>query len=79
METALGLQTGVELYAKKKWLAISTEFIVWRVIPSAFHLSFLSWGKRAFPPRPQSTAFTLFRIGVLWLDWEVYLVGGEND
>ena len=79
METALGLQTGVELYAKKKWLAISSEFIIWRAIPSAFHLSLLSWGIRVFPSRPQSTAFTLFRLGILWFDWEVYLVGGKNE
>ena len=79
MDTALGLQTGIELYAKKNWLAISTEFIVWKTIPSAIHLSLLSWGMREFVPRPRSTSFTLFRIGILWFDWEVYLVGGEND
>ena len=79
METAVGLQTGIELYAKKKWLAISTEFIIWKSIPAALLLTFFSWGMREFPSRPRATSFTLFRINILWLDWEVYFIGGDNN
>ena len=81
METAFGLQTGVELLSKrwKKWLAISTEFIFWKDIPSALTLNILQWGVRTFPDRELSRSLTIFRINILWLDWEIYFVGGENE
>ena len=78
METALGLQSGVELFSKKKWLAIGTEIILWKDIPSAFTLNLLQWGVRSFGDRELSRSLTIFRIQLLWVDWEIYFVGGEN-
>ncbi len=79
MDTALGFQTGLELYAKEKWLAISTEFIWWKEIPGAINLQLLQWGARTYPPREQARAFIIFRINILWFDWEVYFVGGKDE
>ena len=79
MKNALGFQTGFELFAKKKWLAVSMECILWNSIPSALTLNFLQWGTRGFPDRPVSTSLTIIRIAILWFDWEIYFVGGVNE
>lgn len=80
METAFGIQTGIELLGKKRkrWLAISSEFIFWKEIPSAFTLNLLQWGVRVFGERELSRSLTIFRINILWFDWEAYFVGGIN-
>ncbi len=79
METIFGAQIGAELFAKKKWLALSTEVIVWKAVPSLLTLNLFQWGMRTFGDRDLSTSLTLFRIQFMWLDWEIYFVGGIND
>lgn len=81
METAFGIQTGIELLGRerKHWLAVSSEFIFWKEIPSAFTFNLLQWGVRVFGERELSRSLTIFRIQLLWLDWEVFFVGGENE
>ena len=80
METAFGIQTGIELLGRKwkRWLAVSSEFILWKEIPSAFTFNLLQWGVRTFAERELSRSLTVFRINILWFDWEVFFVGGEN-
>jgi hypothetical protein len=79
METAFGLQTGVELFSRVKWLAIGFEGILWKEIPAAISVNLLQWGVRTFGDRELSTSLTLLRIQFLWVDMEVYFVGGAND
>ncbi len=79
METIFGAQIGADLYAKKRWLALATEFILWKNIPSLFSLNLMQWGERHFGEHALSRSMTVIRIQFMWLDWEIYFVGGEND
>ena len=79
METVFGLQTGVELYADVKWLAIGFEVILWKEAPSLLSVNLLQWGQRHFGDRELSRSLTPLRIQFMWLDLEIYFVGGAND
>ncbi len=79
METIFGLQTGVDLYSKVKWLSVAFEVIIWKAVPSLLSVNLFQWGVRTFMNKEMSTSLTVLRIQFMWIDVEIYFVGGVND
>jgi len=76
METIFGLQTGVKLVAN---VAIAFEVIIWKEAPSLLSINLFQWGQRRFGGGELNRSLTPLRVQFMWLDLELYFVGGVND
>ncbi len=69
----LRLQPVLALFGR--WAGMGIELVLWRNIPALIAIEFIGWEQRELL-NEKIDVLTVFHIQFLWLDFEVYLMGG---